>query len=90
MRETLAQYLGETRGLNCDPENILITRGGQMSMFLIANILLQKGDNLIVSERNFYLANQAFEYNGANLIEVPSDREGIMVDKVEEICKTTK
>ena len=89
LREVLARYLGETRGLNCDADNILITRGGQMSMFLIANILLQKGDNLVVSQRNFYLANQAFEYNGANLIEVSSDNEGISVQEVEEICKRT-
>ncbi len=87
LREVLARYLGETRGLNCDPDNILITRGGQMSMFLIANVLLQQGDNLVVSERNFYLANQAFKYNGANLIEVPSDDEGIMVNEVEKICQ---
>lgn len=89
LREVLARYLGETRGLNCDPENILITRGGQMSMFLMANILLDKGDNLVVSQRNFYLANQAFEYNGANLLEVPVDDEGIIVSEVEKICQTT-
>lgn len=56
-------------------------------MFLLANILLQKGDNLIVSERNFYLANQAFEFNGANLIEIPCDHDGIMVSEVEKICE---
>ncbi|MEQ9425897.1 MAG: PLP-dependent aminotransferase family protein [Cyclobacteriaceae bacterium] len=87
LREVLAQYLGETRGLNCDADNILITRGGQMSMFLIANILFNKGDNLIVSQRNFYLANQAFNYNGANLIEIPSDQDGIIVSEVEKVCQ---
>ncbi|MDA0195878.1 MAG: PLP-dependent aminotransferase family protein [Bacteroidetes bacterium] len=88
LREVLARYLGETRGLNCDPENILITRGGQMSMFLIASMLLNKGDNLIVGKRNFYLANQVFEYNGANLIEVSSDNEGIDLLAVEKICQS--
>ena len=34
LREELAKYLSETRGLNCQTDEILITRGSNMALFL--------------------------------------------------------
>ena len=34
------------RGLPVQEENILITRGSQMSFYLVASVLIQKGDNV--------------------------------------------
>jgi GntR family transcriptional regulator/MocR family aminotransferase len=53
LRETLADYLGDTRGLAISKENILITRGAQMGLYLATKIISDPGDEIIVEEPNY-------------------------------------
>ena len=87
LRITLADYLSKTRGLNIKKENILITRGSQMGVFLSAKLLLQKGDNVIVGQTNYTSADTNFLQRKANLIRVTVDENGLVTDEIEEICQ---
>jgi len=90
LREELVHYLSETRGLNISSENILITHGAQMSIFLTAQLLLNEKTSIIVGKPNYVMANQAFLQTKANVIEVDVDENGIDTDKIEAICKKKK
>ncbi|MES1160651.1 MAG: aminotransferase class I/II-fold pyridoxal phosphate-dependent enzyme, partial [Bacteroidota bacterium] len=50
LRETLAEFLSDTRGLPVIPRNILVTRGAQMGIYIAASIVLDAGDAVIVGE----------------------------------------
>ena len=43
LREVLVDYLNATRGLHITKENVLITRGSQMGIWLSSQLLLKKG-----------------------------------------------
>jgi GntR family transcriptional regulator/MocR family aminotransferase len=86
----LAKFLSETRGLQVNPDNILITKGVQMGMYLTAQVLLKKGDVAIVPEPGYPAANEVFEYAGAELAYAPMDEQGIDLNAVEAICKKKK
>ncbi len=86
LRTVLSKYLLETRGLPCHPENIVITRGSQMAIFLVFNALIKKGDKVIVTQPNYTSANWVIQHAGGQLVEIPVDREGIIVDEVEKYC----
>jgi len=90
LRRTLAQYLNETRGLHGNENNILITRGSQMAIFLYFNTLLRPGDHVIVGETNYNSADWVIQNSGAKLIRVPVDEDGIVVEKVEKACRKEK
>ncbi|MEP7320042.1 MAG: PLP-dependent aminotransferase family protein, partial [Panacibacter sp.] len=90
LRMELAKFLNETRGLNISYENILITKGAQMAMYLVSQLLLKKGDAVIVSEPGYFGANEIFEQSGAKLNFVPVDEHGIDMNAVESICKKKK
>lgn len=90
LRIELARFLSETRGLLVGPENILVTKGAQMALYLAAQVLLKKGDTVIVADPGYPGANQVFEYAGAQVATVPVDECGIDLDAVEAICKTKK
>ncbi|KMQ64868.1 GntR family transcriptional regulator [Chryseobacterium angstadtii] len=90
LRQELALYLSETRGLNIRAENILITHGAQMSIYLAAQLILGPGSNIIVGSPNYPAANIAFEQTGAILTEVPVDENGIDTEAIEIICRKTK
>jgi len=87
LRQALAAYLNETRGLTCGPENILIVRGSVMGMYLASTGFLQPGDTVVVGEWNWGGANMNFEQAGARLLTIPVDGEGIVVDALEDICR---
>lgn len=90
LRVELTRYLSETRGLNISAENILITHGAQMSIYLTSRLLLDANVNIIVGKPNYPLANKTFKETEANLIEVDVDENGIDTTAIENICKRKK
>jgi len=87
LRQVLAPYLNDTRGLKITPENILVTRGTVMGLYLASTAFIQPGDNVVVGELNYNGANMNFLQAGANLIKIPIDEHGIVVDELEKICR---
>jgi len=87
LRKVLVQYLNETRGIKLTIDNILITRGSQMGIFLSTKLLVNYGDKVIVGTTNYISADFTFLNADATLIRVPVDENGINTNAVEEACK---
>jgi GntR family transcriptional regulator / MocR family aminotransferase len=90
LRNELARFLAQTRGLTVTPANILITKGAQMAMYLVSQVLLKKGDEVIVGEPGYLGASEVFLSAGASLNFVPVDEEGLDINAVEKLCKRKK
>lgn len=90
LRTELARFLGETRGLHVSADDILITKGVQMALYLCAEVLINKNDVVIVADPGYIGANEVFEQAGAKLALVPIDEQGMDIDAVEAICTTKK
>lgn len=90
LRIELARFLGETRGLQVNPEHIIITKGSQMAIYLTAQILLSKNDTVIAGDPGYPEANHTFQQAGAQMALVPVDDHGIDLEAVEAICKKKK
>ncbi|MEP3390661.1 MAG: PLP-dependent aminotransferase family protein [Reichenbachiella sp.] len=90
LRKNLSNYLSSTRAINGSPENILITRGSQMAIYLAFTTLLSKGDQVIVGELNYHSADRAIKSAGGQLIKVPVTTEGLDLSAVEKEVKRGK
>lgn len=90
LRTAIASFLSGTRGLNITADNVLLSRGAQMSIYMVAAMILKPGSTVIVGEPNYFMANMIFEQFGATLIRVPVDENGIDVDAIERICRKKK
>jgi GntR family transcriptional regulator/MocR family aminotransferase len=87
LRQEMARFLFETRGVQVSPANILITKGVQMALYLTAQVLLGKGDTAIAADPGYSGANEVFLQTGAQLALVPVDEQGLNLAAVEEVCK---
>ncbi len=87
LRKVLASYLNKTRGLQYTEENILITRGSQMGIFLASKLLLEKDDIIVVGETNYIAADVTFSERTDRILRVPVDEDGIKTDDLEQLCK---
>lgn len=87
LRAELANFLNRTRGMQVSEEEILITKGTQMAIYLTTQLLIRPGDAVFVPEPGYWAANQTFKLAGANLVFIPVDKEGMDVDRIEQLCK---
>ncbi|SEP01519.1 GntR family transcriptional regulator / MocR family aminotransferase [Niastella yeongjuensis] len=88
LRTATSSFLNQTRGLNITHEQVAITRGAQMAIYLAAALLIKPGDRIIVSEPSYFMANQIFQQLGAVIHRVPVDEEGMDTNALEELLKT--
>ncbi|MFZ6048162.1 PLP-dependent aminotransferase family protein [Pseudomonas sp. CR3202] len=77
LRELVAAYLRSSRGLACDPEQVVITCGAQQAISLCAQLLVQPGDRVAIENPGYRAAGHAFAVAGAELCGVPVDNDGL-------------
>ena len=82
--------LNMTRGLNTTPENICVTRGSQMALYVIAHSIVDKDDAVIFEELTYPPAVQAFTLAGAKVQAAKLGPEGIDLNNLEAICRRTR
>ena len=84
LRQALAAMLTAERGLVPGPDDLLITRGSQQALFLVAQSLLKPGDRVAVEALGYPAAWAALRAWGAELVPIDVDAGGIRVDQVED------
>jgi len=89
-RTAITQMLNYNRGMRLSPDEIFITRGSQMAMFLIAHSLLVPGDTVVVENPGYSPAWRAFEHAGARLIGVGVDGDGLIISELITVLQSQK
>ncbi len=87
LRKALVTYLNQTRGLNVSTDNILITRGSQMGIYLASQLILKNRKRVIVGNTNYMTADNTFTEAGGNIEQVPVDKQGLNTIAIEKLCK---
>ncbi|WP_426130356.1 PLP-dependent aminotransferase family protein [Pseudomonas sp. DWP1b1] len=90
LRCALAEMLRNNRGLTVGAENICLTQGTQMSLYLTASLLLKPGDVVLVERLSYPPAWEIFRRLGAQLVTVDIDEEGCRTDQIDRLCREHK
>ena len=77
LRAALAAMLGTTRAMSLDADDLIVTRGAQMAVYLAARVLIEPGDVVAVEQWGYPPAWDALRAAGAELVPVPVDSEGL-------------
>lgn len=86
-RKTISQMLNHQRGMDTNENDISITRGSQMAMFLTSASLLNSGDYVVVENPGYKPAWKAFEHAGAKLLPISVDHEGLIVEDIIKLLE---
>jgi 2-aminoadipate transaminase len=84
LRRLIAQRLTE-RGLDTAADDLLITSGSQQALTLVAAVLLEPGDRVLVEEPSYLAALQCFALAGAQAVPVPCDDHGLDPDALDAL-----
>ena len=80
LRAALTGYLRRSRGVQCSPGELVVTRGVAGSLGLIAAALLRPGDRVGVEEPGYPAARAVFAAHGVRPVPCPVDSGGLRVD----------
>lgn len=89
LREWISAHLAE-RGLRRSAEQILITSGSQQGIDLVAKVLLDPGDVVLVEDPSYLAALQTFGGYEVTFAVAGSDDEGMRMDEVEQTIAQRK
>lgn len=90
LRVEVASYLTRSKGLNCQPEQVIVFPGSQQALSYVARILIDSGDTVVVENPGYGLARDHFKERGANVVAVDIDRDGIRVSEMEALAERVK
>jgi GntR family transcriptional regulator/MocR family aminotransferase len=88
LRHQIQRYLERSRGVVCDPTQLVICSGLQDSLTLIAQILREEHKDLAVEEPGYWIPRSVFSNNGFKLHTVPVQENGLEVDALKNTSST--
>jgi DNA-binding transcriptional MocR family regulator len=85
-RETLSRWL-TGRGIMCGPSEVLVLSGSQQGLDLVARVLLEPGDIVVVEEPTYIGALEVFRAAQARLIGVPCGPNGLDTEVMQRVLE---
>ncbi len=77
LREQIAKYLVESRGVEANPSNIIISNGFAESMELVAKLLTKTYNTLLIEKPGYYIPKEIFNDYNYNTQDISINRSGI-------------
>lgn len=89
LRKAIAEHMKKI-GIDCTPENILITSGALQALQLIASCLLEDGSTVFTEAPSYLKSIQMFQSIGLNLDGIPMDQDGMQYWRIGKRLKNTE
>ena len=87
LRNHIAKRMNEKNKTNVKAEDILVTSGSQQALDFAGNVFLDEGDIVLCESPSYLGALNAFKGYKPNVMEVPTDKEGMITEELEKILK---
>lgn len=78
----------EEKGIALKPENILITASSQQALDLVAKLLINNGDRILVESPSYLGAFQAFSLFSPEYVSLPIDDDGLQTSLLPRAIQT--
>lgn len=80
LRAAIAQWLLVSRGIRCLPQQVLVCSGSQQAIDLIARLLLDPGDEVLVEDPGYPGIRACLQGHALVVRPLPVDAQGLAID----------
>lgn len=89
-REAIVKHLETLEGvpagsMSITPEHVILTTGSQQALYILADILIDPGDIVILEAPSYFVYAGALASFGAKIMSVPMDRDGMVVEELDKL-----
>jgi 2-aminoadipate transaminase len=71
--------------MSITPEHVILTTGSQQALYILADILIDPGDIVILESPSYFVYAGALASFGAKIMSVPMDRDGMVVEELDKL-----
>jgi GntR family transcriptional regulator/MocR family aminotransferase len=83
LRSAIAKHVSFVRAVFCEEKDVIVTSGAQQAFNLLAKVFVTPGKTVVaVEDPGYPPLRRAFEAAGAQVVFVPVDSQGIVVDAI--------
>src|SRR3954452_5427305 len=83
VREAIVEVMA-AEGTEVDPQDVLVTTGGQQVIDLVCKAFIDPGDVIVAEAPTYPGAVPAFSAYQADVVQISMDAEGMRIDELEE------
>ncbi|MGL4731232.1 MAG: PLP-dependent aminotransferase family protein [Clostridium sp.] len=87
LREIIVKQRMAPAGIKCDISNIMLTNGSQQGLEFSAKLFINKGDVIICESPSYLGAINAFKAYEPKFVEIPMDKDGMIIEELEKALK---
>ncbi|XID91331.1 PLP-dependent aminotransferase family protein [Paenibacillaceae bacterium WGS1546] len=77
LRDALSRYLRRSRGVVCEPDQLIVTTGATQAISLIARLLLSGTSDVVIEDPLTKEIHEMFSLPGTRVHAIPADDQGI-------------
>lgn len=83
-RQSVSKFLTEQYNHPVRPDQLMATNGNTGGLSLILSLFCKAGDLVFAEEPTYFLAKSIFKDYNLNCHQIPMDKDGVIVSKVEQ------
>ncbi|WP_454053890.1 aminotransferase-like domain-containing protein [Clostridium sp. Marseille-Q7071] len=87
LRKIIVEERMAPAGVKCDISNIMLTNGSQQGLEFSAKLFINEGDIIICESPSYLGAINAFKAYNPKFIEIPMDKDGMVIEDLEKALK---
>lgn len=88
LRCAIQNYLERSRGVICDPEQIVVCAGLQQSLDIVSNLLQERHAVVAVEDPGYHLPRSVFQSHAYTVVPVPVEAGGIDLHRLKASAST--
>ncbi len=89
LRDAVTDWMKKRENIGKEFDNTLIVSGATQVMDLVTKVLCNEGDTVVCEEPSFIGSLNCFRSYGCKLKGVPVESDGMNIDALEDVLKTT-
>lgn len=80
LRKAIAGHLASSRGVMCEPDQIMVVSGTQQALDFVGRLLIEPGDSVLMEDPGYPGATALFSAQGARVVPVAVDEQGMKIE----------
>jgi DNA-binding transcriptional MocR family regulator len=83
-RLALSEFLSDGYNMSVSADQLFITSGATQGLNLLCTYFARSGDTIFVEEPSYFLALHLFKDRDLNVVSLPIDKDGLIIEALEE------